>query len=411
MAHRRTPLLKRIRRSIRHEFRRIRDEHRHHGYQPHQAPWPVRLRHWFRRLKEGGFRLKRRRRQGPHLPPVRVRMRRFMREQSSKYGVLFTRRYLVIALNSTVIFLLSFMLVHLLTHLATGFSSWISDISTTLYYTMVDFHIRYWNWTEEMVILVFSIPALFALLVALLCSIPFIRKMKRPALFSRLRYFTRKQRHRHHRERKKKLLEEQVKRMHGETPRAERRRIARLPWTVRLFLLWTMYHCFTYFFSGMLFAFLFHRRFGYVIWYAFNNNLFELFFAAVAFLSMITIGYVFAAQFFYSARMYLTGLTDRNRLPFVISQALVPFAIGTAVTIVMQLPKFDPSLVLLNFAMLFLLLPLPSRAIRFDNLHFDREEKPARIAWRWILLSAVVITGILVALKIGIPITRSGSPY
>jgi len=341
-----------------------------------------------------------------------VQVRHFFRRKREKYGILFSRRYLVITLNSTVLFLLSFFLVHFLTHLVTGFAAWISGISTTLFYTMVDFQIRYWNWTEEMVITVFSLPALFALIGAVLCSLPFIGKMKRPAFFHRLRYFTRKQRHRHHREMRKRELEKQVKRLHGDEPAsANHRRSRKLSWTVRLFLLWTLYNALTYFFSGMLYAFLFHRRFGYVIWYAFNNDLFELFFAGVAFISLITIGYVFAAQFFYSARMYLNDLTDRNRLPFIFSQALFPFAIGTAVTILLQIPKFDPSLVLLNFALLFLLLPLPSRAARFDSLHFDRTEKPVRPAWPWILTAVIVITAIMIALKAGIPINREGSPY
>jgi hypothetical protein len=152
----------------------------------------------------------------------------------------------------------------------------------------------------------------------------------------------------------------------------------------------------------MLFSFLFHRRFGYVIWYAFNSKMFDVLFSFVAFLSLIIIGYVFSVQFFNSGRMYMNSLTDKNRMPFVISQAILPFIIGTIITIALQIPVFDPSLVLLNFSIFFLLLPLPSRAARYDNLHFDTREKTAKIYWGWIAWSVVVILLIIIALKIGI---------
>jgi hypothetical protein len=165
-----------------------------------------------------------------------------------------------------------------------------------------------------------------------------------------------------------------------------------------------MYHSLTYLFSGMLYAFLFHRRFGYVIWYAFNTYIFDLLFSVFAFLTLVVIGYVFAAQFLYSGRMYFNDLGSKNRLPFVLSQAIFPFFIGTVLTVALQIPVFDPSLILLNFSIFFLLLPLPSRAASFETLHFDNRLKTIKINWVIILLSSVIILAIVTALKIGIPI-------
>ena len=319
--------------------------------------------------------------------------------------MVFSPDYLVIALNSTVLYLISFFLIHFLTHLVTGISAYYCEISTTLNYTMVDFHIRYWDWTPEMVILVFSIPAIFAVIIALLSSLAFADKLKRPAFLKRMTYLTKKQRYRHKRRQRRKDIEQQVQRLQNPAPAAERKTIKkRVSWPVRLFLLWTMYHSVTYFFSGMLYAFLFHRRFGYVIWYAFDSYVFDMLFSVAAFLSLITIGYVFAVQFFYSGRMYLNDLNDKNRMPFVVSQAFFPFIAGIIITTAMQLPAFDPSLILLNCSLFFLLLPLPSRAAGFGSLHFDRHEKPVKVYWNWIIWSAAVVLSILVAVKIGIPI-------
>ncbi len=403
----RPSFFKRTKRAIKREFRRIRDEHRSTGRRRRKPPLSVRLRHWVKKMKERRTRPESRRPSKSHLPPLSKRITHYLHLQRTKYAVVFSSEYLIIALNSTVLYLLSFFLIHFLTHLVTGMAAWFCEISTTLHYTFIDFHIRYWNWTEEMVILVFSIPAIFTLLITLASSLAFAGRIKMPAIFKRLPYLTKKQRYKQKQRQRQKDLDLQVQRLNNKTGPPEKQKLKhRIPWTVRLFLLWTIYHSTTYFFSGMLFSFLFHRRFGYVIWYAFNAYVFDVLFSIVAFLLMVIIGYAFAVQFFYSARMYLNDLNDRNRMPFVISQAIFPFIIGTILTIALQIPVFDPSLILLNFSIFFLLLPLPSRAAYFDSLHFDNREKPVKIYWKWLVWSAVILVSIIIALKTGIQIRR-----
>lgn len=387
------------------EFRRIKDEHRSTGKRDKKPPFSVRFTFWLKQFKEQQVTVKRRRTSKSHVPSLSNRIRRSYQKTREKYSIVFSSKYLIITLNSTVLFLVSYMLIHFLTHVVTGISAWFCDISTTLNYTYVDFHIRYWNWTEEMVIIVFTIPAFFALTIALLSTIPFAKRLRWRSMFRRGWNITRKQRRRHRHKQRQKNLELQVHRLHTNEQPVERRKYKkRLSWTTRMFLLWTLYHSITYFFSGLLYAFIFHRRFGYVIWYAFNTFFFDLLFAAVALIALIIIGYVFSVQFFYSGRLYFNVLNDRNRLPFVLSQAIFPFIIGTIITIAMQIPVFDPTLVLLNFSLFFLLLPLPSRAVRFDSIHFDKREKTTKIFWRWIVWSSLIILSIYVAVKIGIPI-------
>lgn len=399
----RPSFFKRVKRAIRQEFRRIKDEHRSTRPRRRRPPFSVRFRRWLKQLTEKEVRPKRRRPAPSHLPPLSTRIKYSVRKLREKYTVVFSRKHLIITLNSSVLYLVSFFLVYFLTHLVTGITAWFCDISTTLNYTFVDFHIRYWNWTEEMVIIVFSVPAIFAVIITLFTSAPFAQNLKRPGIFKRFRYLTRSQRQKHRRQQRQQNLELQVQRLNKTEQEPQVKKVKRkLAWSIRLFLLWTLYHSATYFFSGMLFSFLFHRRFGYVIWYAFNSKMFDVLFSFVAFLSLIIIGYVFSVQFFNSGRMYMNSLTDKNRMPFVVSQAILPFIIGTIITIALQIPVFDPSLVLLNFSIFFLLLPLPSRAARYDNLHFDSREKTAKIYWGWIAWSVVVILFIIIALKMGV---------
>lgn len=401
----RPTFFKRVKRAVKLEFRRIKDEHRHTGSRRNKPPFSIRFRHWFKKFTERRIKIERRHPSRPHMPPLSKRITYYLHKQRELYAVVFSSKYLIITLNSTVLYLASFFLVHFLTHLVTGITAWFCEISTTLNYTFVDFHIRYWNWTDEMVIIVFSIPAIFAVIIALLASLPFVKHLTMSEVFKRLRYLTKKQRYKHRQMQRQKQLELQVQRLNKTAQPPETQRLKkRISWQVRLFLLWTLYHSTTYFFSGMLFSFLFHRRFGYVIWYAFNKFIFEAFFSIIAFLSLIIIGYVFSVQFLYSGRMYFNDLNDRNRMPFVVSQAIFPFIIGTFLTIILQIPVFDPTLILLNFSIFFLLLPLPSRAAHFDNLHFGSHEKTTKIFWNWIAWASIIILSILVAIKIGIPI-------
>jgi len=401
----RPSFFKRVKRAIRLEFRRIRDEHRRTGPRRKKIPFSIRFRRWLKKIKGYRFKIGHKRPSKPHMPPISKRINDYFQNQREQYAMVFSSRYLVITLNSTVLYLVSFFLIHFLTHLVTGITAWFFEISTTLNYTFVDFHIRYYNWTEEMVILIFTIPAIFALSITLLTSLPFAKNLKRPNIIKRLRYLTKKQRYKQKQKQRQKELGLQVQRLSKTAqPDKTTKLKKRISWPIRLFLLWTFYHSTTYFFSGMLYSFLFHRRFGYVIWYAFNTYIFDVLFSVVAFLSLVIIGYVFSAQFFHSGRMYLNDLNDKNRMPFVLSQAIFPFIIGTIITIALQIPVFDPALILLNFSMFFLLLPLPSRAVRFDSLHFDSREKPVKIYWNWIAWSSVIILSILIAIKIGITI-------
>jgi hypothetical protein len=441
----RPSFFKRLKRAIRQEFRRINDQHKSKGNKRRKKKLPlsvrfrhwiknrqskirqfrqmreerakrrrrkppvsVRFRHWVKKAKTWRFKIERRRPARPQMPPLSKRVKSYFHKLKDHYGVIFSSKYLIITFNSTVIFLVSFFLIHFLTHLVTGITCWFSEISTTLNFTFVDFHIRYWNWTTEMVIVVFSVPALFALIITLLSSLAFVKQLKKPKILNYLRYLTKKQRYNHKKKQREKELLLQVQRLNNTAPQSGKPKIRkRISWPIRLFLLWTLYHSTTYFFSGMLYAFLFHRRFGYVIWYAFDAFLFDVIFSVFAFLSLLIIGYAFSVQFFHSGRMYLNDLNDKNRMPFVLSQAIFPFIIGTIVTTAMQIPVFDPSLILLNFSIFFLLLPLPSRAVRYENLHFDNREKTAKIYWKWVVGSVFVIVLIYVALKIGIPLRLS----
>jgi hypothetical protein len=292
------------------------------------------------------------------------------------------------------------------------------DISTMIKYSIIDYRIHGYDWTLPQVIIVFSSPTLLSLILIFFLSRLFERKKIRIRLFHWVRRLSKRQRIKMREEarirkrEKGEFLQQKIQRIKQGLPSdplsdlnqvpAGKKGLRKFSWPMKLFLLWMMYHSITYFFSGMLFSAVFYRRFGYVIWYIFNSNGFNLFFSGIAFIFMIILGFVFAAQFLYSAKIYFNDLTDRFRIPFVISQALLPFAIGSLLSFIAQMPRLSLTMTIMNFSILLLLIPLPIRGTYFPELHFDNKEKKVRIFWKWFFASIGIIVLILFALKVGI---------
>jgi hypothetical protein len=440
----RPSLFKRLSRSFGREFRRIVDDNRKTKAKIRRPAFSKRVRLWFERLIIG---LQKKRKQRPFtvnnlkrwwsnfhpFEDVKLTKTSLSEQQSLKnrlrfflYSVLevlkivFSRDYLIIAANSSILFLLSFFLVNFIMQLVTGVSAFFVDIGTLISFHVIDYRIHAFDWSLLQVIVVFSAPTLLSLILIFVLSRFFERKKKKIKWFRWPRQFTKKgrqkQRELAYQKKKEKGIQRQqkiqlmyqAKDENGvvayETVSTSRKWYRRFNWVVKLFLLWTMYHLINFFFSGMLFSYFFYRRFGYVIWYIFNSSGFNLFFLSISAIFMVVLGFVFAPQFLYSGKMYFNDLTDRIRLPFVISQVVIPFFIGSILTFVAEIPRLSLTMTLMNISIGILLIAVPIRGVYFAELHFDSKPKNKKFIWKWLVVSVLLITGILILLKAGIEI-------
>jgi hypothetical protein len=117
---------------------------------------------------------------------------------------------------------------------------------------------------------------------------------------------------------------------------------------------------------------------------------------------MIVLGFVFAPQFLYSGKMYFNTLTDRIRIPFVISQVIIPFIVGIIIIFAAETPRISITMTAMSVSIVILLIAIPIRGTYFAEIHFDNKEKKIGIIWKWVIISFIFIAAILIALKSGI---------
>jgi hypothetical protein len=338
---------------------------------------------------------------GDHIP-FRAKIAYLRETKWKQYSVIFSRDYLIISFNSLILFLCAFYVVHFLTQLITGLTCLGFDIQTRLYYGITEYHFTIKSiiegqtimnkWTLPEIITVFSSAPLACLLLAILSyRLLYTKRIK----FS-FKWISRKF---------KKLFANKLKKKELKIQEAEDPgRKVKLSKYLRLFLIWFICHAFAYFFSGMLFSWLFFMRFGYVTGYIFDSYFFDNLAASLSLISMVLLGFLFVSLFLHSSRMYFNQLVDWTRMPFVFSQILIPCILGLPIIVMTLLPKIILKVAAMQVCMIILVLPLMWRGRIYPEVQFDYKPRKIEIPWRWIISCLVISAAIITSLKFGIKI-------
>ena len=269
----------------------------------------------------------------------------------NKFAFLGSRKYLIILINSTALFLLAYLLVYLITQVSVMIAAISFNIDTVLYYYDIDFLIRSSEWVPDAVKVVYTTGPFASLFLAILAIIIYVN-------------------------------------------------LATETWIFRLFILWVFCHSFIHFFGEFLMGNLLGKGFGYVIMYLFFLDTPKMVLTLLDFVIILFTGLALARLFLYSGNIYLNLLDKSNRMPFVLSQLFLPFLIGTGIILLIKLPKISSLEICVDFSMLLLLLPVIFRARVIQDLFFEEERK--RIKPFWILLFAAVILTVLFRIILGI---------
>ena len=335
--------------------------------------------------------------------PMKAKIAYLRETKWKQYSVIFTKEYGIISLNSLVLFLCAFYVVHFLTQLITGVVCHWFDIQTVLYYGITEYHFTIKSivegqvimnkWTLIEIIVVFASASVACLILAIF-SYRLLNMKRIKFSFKRVfRKFT-------------NLFVGKLKRQTYKEQEMgkDRSRKINLSGYLRLFLIWFICHAFTYFFSGMLFSWLFFMRFGYVTGYIFDSYFFDNLAASLSLISMVLLGFLFVPLFLHSSRMYFNQLVDWTRMPFVVSQILIPCIIGLPIIVVTLLPKILLKLAVMQICMVILILPLMWRGQMYPEIQFDYKPRTIKIPWKWIISCLVISAAIIISLKFGIKI-------
>jgi hypothetical protein len=276
----------------------------------------------------------------------------------STFKFLIDWNYIKIIINSTVLFLLAYLLVLLILTFSTSFVASAYNIETIIYYYKTFFLVQKENkWIYDSIISVFSTGPFLVLIFSSIALILYSNYIEKN-------------------------------------------------WLFRLFLLWVFCHGFVHFFGEFFLGLILYKGFGYSLAYLLNNFKEQVILVLILFsvTTLILAGLFTAKMFVLSGNIYFNEITEKNRSSFLKSQFLVPCILGTFVILLVKLPKGEPFEIFINLCILLILVPAFIRARFLQDCFFDENPRKIKIRFNLLILGIVLFVIYRVLFGIGLRI-------
>jgi hypothetical protein len=262
----------------------------------------------------------------------------------------------IIWINSTVLFLLSYMILYTILGFATLLSASAFDFTSELFYYQAVFYVRSYDWSSDSVKGIYSTAPLIALFIGILLFVLYTKVKEETGL-------------------------------------------------LKLLVLWMIAHCMVFFFGDMMVGALFSKGFGYVIMYLYFMDTGKMIITLFALGSMFTLGILMGRYFLYSANSYLCMLPAKKARTLVVFQFLLPFLTGYTILALIKIPEVTLFDLMLNASLIIFILAILIRAGMVQDLYFEEEEKKISIR-KYTLIGVVVLLALFrIVLGYGIKMT------
>ncbi len=265
------------------------------------------------------------------------------------------REFLIIAANSTAMFLISFMVILLISRLASGLAASFFDYDTIMRYDRNYYLIRSDEWHADSVKLIFSSAPVLSLFTGFLCLI----------IFSKLRQDSTK---------------------------------------IKTVFFWAFFHGFTMFFGGLLVGTLFNQGFGHAINWMYVMDTGKLIYAIISIFALLLMGFLSVRSWLLSANAYYNTLNASNRRRFVMAQVLWPFITGNLLLFVFWLPGRSDHHQMVLLTMLIALIPVLLRYPAMPELYFEEKKMHVKLSRKLIFTAVLLMIAVRIVLGIGIPL-------
>jgi hypothetical protein len=285
--------------------------------------------------------------QSVNLPSIRQKIRDF--KENAEPRKLFT----IISINSTALFLLSYLAFFLLSQIATVIAASFFDYPTIVHYYEIYFNISPEAWYHDSVKTVFSSGPLVNFAVGVTFFIIYSNMREKTGPF-------------------------------------------------KLFFLWGFLHAVNMLFGAMLVGTLFETGVGYVISWMYIMDTGKVMYSIISIFLLVLAGLLATKQFLISGNTYFNELNKTNRTLFIIFQVLLPYFIGNAVLILIREPRFIFYDTFIGFTLIICILPVLFTYRSYHELYFEEEEKKSQISWLALLILAGVILFFRGVLGIGL---------
>jgi len=263
------------------------------------------------------------------------------------------KQQIVVAANSTFLFLIAYLLIFSTTSFLNALSASAFHITTEIRYDQILYFIRSYDWTSDAVKVIFSTGPIFALIAGILLWILYVNVAEETGL-------------------------------------------------LKLLVVWMVLECLQIFFGDMMMGALFSKGFGYVIMYLYFMDTGKMIITLFAFTSLFTLGLLMTRQLLFTANTYLNVLPGDLTRRFILFQYVIPFLAGNFIIVLIKLPLISMYEVFLNFSVIILLAAVFIRSGMMQDLFFDEEKKGIHFAWKPGAIGLVILILFRIVFGIGI---------
>jgi hypothetical protein len=264
------------------------------------------------------------------------------------------RKSLIIIINSTAFYLLSYLLVFMLFQFTTIIASTIFDIPTTLFYNKIGFNVIPEAWTFDAVKVIYSSGNIMLFLISISFLVVIIKALEFNGL-------------------------------------------------LRLFFLWGFIHSISMLFGSFIIGAFNFEGFGIVLSYMYLADTAKMLILFVGLLLLIAIGMAMVKVFLFSANSYFNFLSPKMRPAFRRDQFILPFVCSTLILLAIKYPLSLYEMLML-FIPLFMLMPLFWGIGRYPVFYFEEAEKSIQLSSRLIIVTTGMYVFYRIILGIGINI-------
>jgi hypothetical protein len=253
-----------------------------------------------------------------------------------------------ITINSTALFLLSYLLVFFIHQAFTIISALIFSIPVEIDYTKIGFIIYKYAWTFDSVKIIYSTGPIICMILSIFMLVIAVR----------------------------------FREFDGH---------------LKMFFLWGFVHSINLFLGSILSGALLGEGFGHVLIWMFMPDTGKMILTLLAIFSLAGIGFGISKLFLLSGNTYYNKQEPSDRPIFILHQVILPFVIGTIIIILFRFP-LNYYEILRLLTPVIILLPVFLNSSGFPVFFFDENPKSIKISSS--LLAAAII--ILVLYRIGL---------
>jgi len=252
------------------------------------------------------------------------------------------RRFAIISINSTILFLLAYFCLFLLSQATTVITAGFFDYPTTVYYYEIYFNISQESWFHDSVQTIFSSGPLVNFIIGIIFIIIYNNIKESPGPF-------------------------------------------------KLFFLWGFMHAVNMLFGALLVGTLFETGVGHVISWMYIMDTGRVLYSTISVFLLVVAGILVTKQFLISGNTYYNEINKANRTSFVVAQVLMPYILGNIFLLFLRQPRFVFYDTFTVVALILCIIPILATYRSFNDLYFEEEEKKPSLVWISLLILALVV--------------------